>query len=182
MIMVIIFMIIMIKMIKIKMIMVIIKHCLFVFSDYQDDDHDYGHGDIDFLSLNRIYWRMFEALVNFLQMMYFQLLSPDERKHWGCKILLDCLGRWPNIWVTQIEYDQRKLISNHCRIKLDPIHKVNVCTIFYTISKFECWMNCWRLMQLLCCKQHQSSLRIRPRSKKTDPQSVRDVSLREHLP
>ena len=55
MIMVIIFMIIMIKMIKIKMIMVIIKQCLFVFSDYQDDDHDYGHGDIDFLSLNRIY-------------------------------------------------------------------------------------------------------------------------------
>ena len=55
MIMVIIFMIIIIKMIKIKMIMVIIKQCLFVFSDYQDDDHDYGHGDIDFLSLNRIY-------------------------------------------------------------------------------------------------------------------------------
>ena len=109
MIMVIIFMIIIIKMIKIKMIMVIIKQCLFVFSDYQDDDHDYGHGDIDFLSLNRIYWRMFEALVNFLQMMYFQLLSPDERKHWGCKILLDCLGRWPNIWVRSKKIDFKSL-------------------------------------------------------------------------
>ena len=108
--------------------------------------------------------------------MYFQLLSPDERKHWGCKILLDCLSD------QTFECNQRKLISNHCRIKLDPIHKVNVCTIFYTISKFECWRNCWRPMQLLCCKQQQSSLRIRPRSKNTDPQSVRDVSLNVATP
>ena len=37
-------------------------------------------------------------------------------------------------------------------------------------------------MQLLCCKQQQSSLRIRPRSKNTDPQSVRDVSLNVATP